>query len=82
MTGATLRSVEALLPALDEVYRIRNILAHSAGTCSAADVAQLKIVKAEAGKRLRIGLKDLLANLATPCLAMADALDAKVPIAK
>jgi hypothetical protein len=62
---------------LEDVYMLRNVLAHRAGLVDAHAAATLKHVKAGAGERISITTDQLL-ELAAPVIKIAEALDQKL----
>ena len=78
LAPAKINSINQHLDALSDVYTLRNVLAHSAGTCDAFAASRLKIVRFSAGERIALSPGDLIVKLAEPCLLIADALDGKI----
>jgi hypothetical protein len=77
LAPSKINSIEKKLSYLDDVYMLRNILAHRAGLADAAAIGVLKHVKVVAGERVSITTEQLL-TLAAPVIEIAESLDKKL----
>ncbi len=77
LAPAKIKSIAARLSYLDDVYMLRNVLAHRAGLVDASAIAVLKHLKVVAGERVQITIEQLL-DLAVPVIRIAEALDQKL----
>jgi hypothetical protein len=77
LAPSKIKSVETRLSYLEDVYMLRNVLAHRAGLVDAGAIAVLKHVKVVAGERVSITTAQLL-ELAAPVVKIAEALDQKL----
>lgn len=76
-TGARIKVVDPHLPALTDVYYLRNVIAHRAGAVDTGSAEKLSIVKLLPGQRVTVSVDQLL-SLAAPVLKLAEALDRKI----
>lgn len=76
-TQAKLSGVKAALPVLDEVYALRNIIAHQAGVVEERQEPFLKISALREGQRVSLAPDFLTTVLAPPVIQIAEFLDAK-----
>lgn len=77
LAPSKIKSIEAQLSYLEDVYMLRNVLAHRAGLVDASAAAVLKHVKVSTGERITITTEQLLL-LAAPVVKIAEALDKKL----
>jgi hypothetical protein len=77
LAPSKIKSIEAQMSYLEDVYTLRNVLAHRAGLIEAHAATTLEHVKANAGERVSITTDQLLA-LAAPVIKIAEALDQKI----
>ena len=77
LAPSKIKSIEARLSYLEDVYLLRNVLAHRAGLIDPGAIAMLKHVKIAAGERVSITTDQLL-ELAAPVVKIAEALDQKL----
>ena len=77
LAPSKIKSIEARLSYLEDVYMLRNVLAHRAGLVDSGATAVLKHVKVTAGERVSITTEQLL-ELAAPVVKIAEALDQKL----
>ncbi len=78
LTGAKTKSIAPKLPVLNEVYTLRNVVAHRAGICDAGALPHLHIVAARENEKVLISPSTLVKELAPPCLEIAETLDRKI----
>lgn len=76
--GAKIASIRPVLDAIEEVYALRNCVAHAAGICDAGTIACAKLIPVALGQRLRIAPESLVTVLADPCFRAARSLDRKI----
>lgn len=77
LAPSKIKSIEARLSYLEDVYMLRNVLAHRAGLVDANATTVLKHIKVVAGQRVSITTEQLL-ELAAPVIKIAEALDQKL----
>lgn len=77
LAPSKIKSIETRLSYLEDVYMLRNVLAHRAGLIDANAIAVLKHVKVVVGERVSITTDQLL-ELAAPVVKIAEALDQKL----
>ena len=77
LAPSKIKSIEARLSYLEDVYMLRNVLAHRAGLVDANAVAVLKHIKFIGGERVSITTDQLL-ELAAPVMKIAETLDQKL----
>ncbi|MBL7090881.1 hypothetical protein [Acidovorax sp.] len=77
LAPAKIKSIDVRMSYLEDVYMLRNVLAHRAGLVDAHAASVLKHVKANAGERVTITTDQLL-ELAAPVVKIAEALDQKL----
>jgi len=77
LAPSKIKSIEARLSYLDDVYMLRNVLAHRAGLVDDHAASVLKHLKFNAGDRVSLSTDKLL-ELAAPVLMIAEALDQKI----
>lgn len=77
LAPSKIKSIEVRLSYLEDVYMLRNVLAHRAGLVDANATAVLKHIKVVAGERVSITTEQLL-ELAAPVIKIAEALDQKL----
>ncbi len=76
-TGAKIRSLASRLPYLNDVYVLRNVLAHRAGLVDSAAAGSLRTISFRDGDRVVLTIDQVLA-LATPVVQVAESLDTKL----
>ncbi|AVT08144.1 hypothetical protein C8242_00555 [Paracidovorax avenae] len=77
LAPSKIKSISVRMSYLEDVYMLRNVLAHRAGLVDAHTASVLKHVKANAGERVTITTDQLL-ELAAPVVQIAEALDQKL----
>jgi hypothetical protein len=77
LAPAKIKSIDSRMSYLEDVYMLRNVLAHRAGLVDGHAASVLKHVKANAGERVTITTDQLL-ELAAPVVKIAEALDQKL----
>lgn len=77
LAPSKIKSIDARLSYLDDVYMLRNVLAHRAGLVDAHASSVLKHLKFNAGDRVSLSTDKLL-ELAAPVVKIAEALDQKL----
>jgi hypothetical protein len=77
LTDAGNAGIKPLLPALNDVYHLRNAIAHRAGDVDAGTAAKLSIVTISVGGRVAVTIEQLL-TLADKVLELAAKLDSKI----
>ena len=77
LAPSKIKSIEARLSYLDDVYVLRNVLAHRAGLADVGATAALKHLRVSVGERVSITTDQLL-ELAAPVVKIAEALDQKL----
>jgi hypothetical protein len=81
-TGAKTRLILPDLPTLNDVYRLRNVIAHDAAIPDSRSAIDIKSVKIVENEPLRISVDTLVTQLAPPVIRLAEKLDAKIPVPK
>ena len=76
--NAGIKVLMSNLPVLEEVYVLRNSIAHDAGVVDAFTAANVKSIAAVQGTQLRVTPHELVSVLAPPCLSVAEELDKKL----
>lgn len=77
-TTAKIATIQPDLPILNDVYLLRNTLAHDAGIVDARTASEVKSVPVIAGQPLRVTTENLVSVLAPPIRRIAEALDDKI----
>lgn len=77
-TGAGIKEILPQLGVVQEMYALRNCLAHDAGICDAGTKAQVTVVPVQVGRPLRVEPEFLVTTLAEPCIRTAEVLDRKI----
>jgi len=81
LAPSKIKSIEPLLPALSDVYVLRNVIAHCAGVIDARAASQLQTISCTPGMRVSLSPEQLL-ELAKPTTAVAKKLDEKIGAAR
>jgi hypothetical protein len=76
LTGSGIKTIQPLLPFLNDVYTLRNVLAHRAGLVDQIASESLAKISIAPGEKIILGPATLI-ELATPVMKIADFLDRK-----
>lgn len=76
MTGSGVKTIEPLLSYLNDVYTLRNVLAHRAGLMDETASQALTNIRIAPGERIILSAEKLI-ELAAPVMEIADFLDRK-----
>jgi hypothetical protein len=77
-TGSKTKGVSPHVDAIEQVYALRNCVAHDAAICDAVTNKRVTLVPTQIGARLEIAPEALVTVLAPPCMSAADHLDRRI----
>jgi hypothetical protein len=78
LTGSGIKTVEPLLTSLNDVYTLRNVLAHRAGVVDQVASQSLVHITIAPGEKIMLSPEALINKLAAPVMKIADFLDRKI----
>lgn len=77
-TTAKIATIRQFLPALDEVYTLRNSIAHDAGIADSYTATKIKLLPLLAGQPIMATPIDIIEKMAPPIQKTAEFLDKKI----